>query len=216
MKSLVTTNELNKILRNQLIQQSELAPEMVLNSLSLYGADLDKHLQQICSSATFCGEHNNSNYGAITYYDALCLFELQSANNSDTVSYTDSITEKIIYYRAFVLKVILYGDNSDMIATKIVSRFRSERVRNLLYDDGVYLEEIDSPLSLNEFKNNSMWLRTDFNISIACKIEIPQLAVDDRITKLSELNVILPFRSALFCSQNTLCGEQTILKMNII
>ena len=172
--------ELEKILRESLITQSELLPERVLNSLSLYGTQLDKKLSE-------------TRYGSIEQSDCLTLFELTSRDSTSDVSMTDkedNDDNNITYYKAFRLRVIMYGDDSSDIALKIVARFRTEEIRNHLYEQGVYLERIGDPFILNEYKNETMWLRNDIEIDIAVKFKIAPITTDSDFNNISELNII--------------------------
>lgn len=215
MKTISNINELNKILRNMLIEQSQLTPSMVLSSLSLHGTDLDKHLQQICSLTTLCGEHNNSNYNSIERQDALMLFELESNTMLNDISITTE-DDKLIYYRALVLKVILYGDGSNDIASNTIARLRSEAVREKLYGNGVYLESVSRPNVLNDFKNDTMWLRVDFDINLGCKLVIEQIDTPNTWLSLSELKINKYIPEPLLCSENLVCSTNTIIRKKII
>lgn len=172
--------ELEKILRENLIIQSELKPERVRNSLSIYGTQLDKLLSEEI-------------YGSIEQSDCLLLFELNSRESTSDVSMTeteDNDDNSITYYKAFRLRVILYGDDSSDIALKLVARFRTEEVRSHLYEQGVYLEKISDPFKLNEFKNETMWIRNDIEIDIGCKFKIQPINLDSNFIDITELNII--------------------------
>lgn len=168
--------ELNKVLRNQLILQSELNEKRVVNALSIYGETLDKLLEA-------------SVFDSYASQDTVLLFELVSRDLNSDVSFTDS-NNKIIYNKSYRLKIILYGDSSADVANKLVARFRTQKVRNSLQDLGVYVEKIMEPISLNEFKNGVMWLRNDFSIDISCQFEFSQISDDYDIDRFTKLDII--------------------------
>lgn len=197
IKALANINAINRIMRDTIIAQTELSPEMVLNGLSLYGTDLDKLFEGVT-------------YESIEHDDVLCVFELAGQPmNGNNVGTRNRKTNEIIYYRAFSFRITLYGNNSSEIATRLVSRLRSREVRSALYDSGVYLDSVDNPDVLNEYKNNSMWLRSDINVNIACKLVVPSVHEEDW-DYLSELRIIKEIKTALVCSPGTICGRHTV------
>lgn len=168
-------NQLNKIVREQLIIQSELIPNRVRNALTTYGATLDKLLRK-------------DEYESICECDELMLFELRSRENDADVSMTE-IDDNITYYKSYTIYVILYGDNSATVMNKLISRLRSLPVRQKLYENGVYLEEIKNDISFNEFKNDTIWHRHDVEILISCKMSIAQVSADIDFDNLDRLMI---------------------------
>lgn len=189
--------ELEKYLRNELITQSQLNPKRVLNALSTYGTELDKLLNESDNN-----EEIDETYDAITPCNTTMLFELEAKDSNSNVSMEDNkvndptalicsnslecdgavasdgnptLDTNITYYKMFSLKVIIYGNDSINLASKLVARFRSEATRNKLYADGVYLAEVSEQKTVNEFKNEMMWLRNDITIDIGIKQSIAQL-----------------------------------------
>lgn len=171
-------DDLNKVLRKYLIKQSQLPNKRVLNTLSTYGDTLDKFLN--------CTEVNSYELS-----DVVLLFELISRNNDSDISFTeDDLNDSITYNKSYTLKLILYGNNSSDVANKIVARFRTEKVRNSLYEEGVYIEKIEDPVSFNEFKNKVMWPRNDINILISCEFSFSQIEEDLNMNNLSKIQII--------------------------
>lgn len=169
-------NDINKIIRKQLILQSELSSKYVRNALTTYGVTLDKLL-------------SNQVYDTICPCDALLLFELQTRDNSADVSMTES-DDSITYYRSYNVHIIIYGQNSSNVSTKLIARLRSENVRKMLYDEGIYVELVTNDTSINEYKNDAMWHRHDFDVYISCKLSVVQLSTLEYIEKLNTLNII--------------------------
>ena len=168
--------ELEKILRSEIITQSELDEKRVANSLSIYGETLDKLL-------------NNSIADSYEKTDSVILFELSNRDNPSDISYTDT-EENIIYNKSYRLNLIIYGDSSPDIANKITMRFRTENVRDNLFNEGVYIEEVTDPSSFNEFINDVMWLRTDLSILLTATFKLSQINKSEEFKELSDLKII--------------------------
>lgn len=176
IKAISNIDELNRIIRQQLMLQSELDGSKVLNSVSSYGQNLDKLLQA-------------AEYTSVVPSDNILLFELTTRSSDAEVSYM--MNDKIQYDRAYLIKVIIYGDNSSDIMNKLVGRFRTEKVRYSLQQEGVYLESIDPSGPINEFKNDRMWIRNDCDINIYCRNEIDELNPSDDFESFDALTVIV-------------------------
>lgn len=176
IKAISNIDELNRIIRHQLMLQSELDGSKVLNSVSSYGQNLDKLLQA-------------AEYTSVVPSDNILLFELMTRLSDTEVSYM--MNDKIQYDRAYLIKVIIYGDNSSDIMNKLVGRFRTEKVRYSLQQEGVYLESIDPSGPINEFKNDRMWIRNDCDINIYCRNEIDELNPSDDFESFDGLTVIV-------------------------
>lgn len=155
-------NEVNKIIRNELIKQSGLKGQFVRNITSTYGQDLDMLL-------------SHSNYSSLERDNVCILFEIEE-DDIDQISEEESTNHSSIYCYN-VVKLVIYGNSSDYVAKQLKARFETDKVRDDLINQGVYLSNISNIRSINEFKNNVMWLRTDLDLHIAFKLDIKQ--VDD-------------------------------------
>lgn len=176
MISLSSSEQIESILRSNLIIQSELSAEQVLNSLSIHGEDLDKLFDEQV-------------YVSIDRTDALLLFELQSRQSDSDVSNSDD--DSILTYRSFSLRCIVYGNDSTNVSTKIISRFRTSEVIETLQSQGIYLEQISDADILNEYKNNTMWLRNDFTLDISCKFTISKNSTGQSIDSAKVDKIII-------------------------
>ena len=177
IKTFSSVNELNKVLRQQLILQTELSSSNVRNGLSTYGETLEKLLAK-------------QTYDAYEQEDSFIVFELKTRSNDSDVSYTND-DDSITYDRSYELICYIYGNSSADVANKLVSRLRTEKVRTDLYDSGVYLESVKEPISFNEYKNDMMWLRTDVSIFVSCEFKFAQIVQEDPLARLSELEIIV-------------------------
>lgn len=204
MKSIQTLDELTLALRQMLIQQSELSPDRVLNALSLEGTELDKLLEEQV-------------YESISQNDTTILFQLTALPSESDVSMEEGdkytareqvcsmstisgrntivgdfvIDYSITYYKMYRLAVIMYGLASSDLAAKLIARLRSGNARTNLYSSGIYLEEVSNPTTINEFKNNIMWLRNDFDIDIGVKYNISQISLPETFKTVNTLNIIM-------------------------
>ena len=175
MINISSIKNIEKILRNELIKQLGLDGKYVLNSLSTHGEDLDKLLEK-------------SIYDSYETSDSVCLFELRSRNDGTNVNYVEE-NDLITYYKSFDLYVIIYGDDSTDLATKLSARMNSEKVINDLQTKGIYVEKTSDPERINEFKNDVMWIRNDISINISCKLSVSQVTIDHDL-ELNTLNII--------------------------
>ena len=152
------TNELNKIIRAKIIEQTGLDGKWVRNALSPMGSMLDKN-------------EDDEIYTSIDPTDVLILFELgYRDNNSDFTE--DDGEDNISYYKSYDFNITIYGDEASNTGYSLISKFRTDYVRQTLWDQGVYLESVSSPTSVNEFVNKRIWKRCDFTINIACRMVI--------------------------------------------
>ena len=170
---LQSSNEINKLIRAQLIKQSGLDKSRVINALSIYGETLDKLLE-------------DSVYNSYERSDVVCLFELQS--NDQQVSFDENNTA--VYLRSYEVRVILYGNASDDVATLTVARLRTEKVRQDLYEAGLRLRAVSEPIIVNEFKNGVMWLRTDFSILLDCEFSVKLTEQPIIFDDISDIKII--------------------------
>lgn len=176
MKTLQNVDAIEKVMRAQLIAQSEVNQKFVRNSLSIHGEALEKLLEEQI-------------YSSISTNDAMILFEFRDRLTDSDGSETNE-DGSISYYKSYKLYVIIYGDNSTNIANNIVARFRTEAVRLALRDEGIYLEQISEASKINEYKNETMWLRNDIEIDISCQLSISQITNENYFDKLNSLELI--------------------------
>lgn len=171
-----------KNLRKILSKQAEIDIDRILNAFSIRGPELTKILN---------GEEEMS-YDAT---DCFIIFELNEDVNESNVAIVNN--DNTIDYNAnytFLMKI--YGNSSYYISQKICTRFKTEQVVNELHDLGIYLKGISNPSSVNEFINDTMWLRKDITFNLQVRHNIINLNDDKE-------------------NFNTNCGESG-LKTNLI
>lgn len=172
---MTSSTELTTIIRKYLISQSELNGQLVRDAATQYGAYLDVN------------DHNDV-FVSLAPTQTILFFELKTRDSEANMTETnDDLNETITSINSYQLHIITYGDNSNDVCNKLVARLRTERIRNLLLSEGVYLCRISDITRVNEFKNNVVWQRNDFDIDLSCEFTFTQVAVD---SAYAELNTI--------------------------
>lgn len=170
-----SVNELNKLLRKHLIKQSEIDANNVLNGLSIYGAELEKRIEEQI-------------FASYDVNNVVIVFELKTLDSSNNMSENDD--EDIMLDSSYNMHVIIYGNNSNDVANATVARFRTPKVREEIHNDDIHLVKVTSPQSVNEYVNNTLWLRTDFDIEVSVEMKISQVSKEDDITSIDSINII--------------------------
>ena len=165
---------INTILRAQLIAQSGISAELIRDATTEYGSFLDMN-------------SSGSIFESLTPTNTALLFELKTRESSINMSRTND-NDSITFFRAYQLRVILYGDNSGNVANMLVARFRTEKVRNSLLAKGVYVETVSEPERITEFKNNIVWQRNDIEINVSCEVELTQSSIDADFETFDEIH----------------------------
>lgn len=168
--------ELDKIIRKYLISQSELDSKKVINSLSVRGPDLEV---LIGKNTYFSPDLNTS----------ILLFENENNDTNNNVAVPEEDGTFSIY-QSFRCKVILYGNYSKTLGLILKSRMESEVIRQNLFDEGINIEKVTSPVSLNEFKNETVWIRTDLSIEYSCRMSVQPINELTEMDNISQINII--------------------------
>lgn len=167
----INFEDIDVIIRNQLILQSQLDSNLVKNLASRYGADFSRN-------------ENDSIFDSIAPSEAVLFFMTEKKPTDVDVSMTNE-DSTITQFSSYDIRVSIYGDDSVSISTKVVARFRTGKVRSTLYEKGIHLKSVEESGSLYEFKNEVAWLRSDFIIHIDCEHEIEQIVEDSFIENLN-------------------------------
>lgn len=178
MIQITDVNSLETLLRTMLITQSELQANFVRNAMSLYGTDLDS-------------KETNDIFAALDQTsEVLILFSLESRDSdADMSESSESSDEHIDYYKSFTCKIIIYGAQSTNTAMKLSSRIRTQNVRTSLQQNGIYVESVSNLNRVQEFKNNVIWLRTDFDIDIRVQFKVLPVTTDSSFLVSNQLNI---------------------------
>lgn len=145
-------------LRKAIIEQSDLISDRVLNALSVRGTDLSDIINGVVE--------DNLNID-----NSFILFELLYDDGNDyvVVKNDDNSMASINYFN---LNLHIYGNDSYMTAQKLMSRFRTIDCAEKLYNSGIHFLGITNPTTINEFINDTMWIRQDLTIKIEVAFKI--------------------------------------------
>lgn len=162
IKALGALDDATKILRSEIIAISGVSDELVLNALTSYGADLNRILDEVAQGL----EHSHSN-PEDPRDDLLILFE----NRSDDSS-SDNVFHAGVTYQAYKMHIIIYGDGAEEMAVRIKNGLLLLDEKAKLDHEGVHIASVSNIESMNEFKNETMWQRRDFDISFAFRRDL--------------------------------------------
>ena len=141
--------------REQLIEQTGISGDRILNAASVRGADLTEIL-------------NNTDVLSIKLTDVFMTFDVVEQENEDNViipEEDDTMTALATYN--FILKI--YGNMCHMCAQQIRALFKTSEVATTLRNAGVYIKGIEFPIDQKEFINNTLWPRCDLTLQLQCR-----------------------------------------------
>lgn len=169
----ITFEQIDAIIRQQLILQSDVNEKLIKNLASLYGVSFDKN-------------EVDKIFESISTSEIVIFFITEKSPNENDVSMTND-DSTITQFSSYDVKVIIYGDKAISTTVNLISRLRTSKVRQTLYEKGVHLASIEEEQSIHEFKNNVNWLRSGFTIHINCEHLIRQISDDEIIEKLNTI-----------------------------
>lgn len=167
--------ELEKLLRNMLITQSQLIPNRVLNGNSIRGQDLEKMI-------------DSNIYISYNLSDCVIIFELFTRTSEENISMIKS-NNSLLLYSSYNMHLIIYGNKSEQLAQILKARLESEKNRFDMYNLGIQIEEISNITTINDFKNETIWIRSDFDIDFACCYSIKQVSEFENYETLETINI---------------------------
>ena len=156
----ITYENIIKFLRNEIIKQSQLPSDRVLNALSIRGTNLTKVLNEIIEES-------------YEVDDSFILFELVYVDNGNNVVIPND--EYMTSISNFNFNLHIYGNNSYMVAQKIWTGLRNENAALNLVEQGIHVNGVTFPQTINEFINNTLWIRHDLTIKFEVKFDIPNV-----------------------------------------
>lgn len=166
-------HDVEKIVGNMLVKQSDLDRSRIANAITPRGVDLSK----------FITDNVKLSYDL---HDIVIIFEV-TATDVDGINFTEAESNLIRENAAFEVKVTTYG-NESLAMTKILkARFESEKARADLLEEGLYLIDTSSGQSINEYLNDTMWPRTDWSFRVACEMQIRQIDMMPEISNIDGL-----------------------------
>ncbi len=176
MAEIKSTREIEKILRNAIIENSGVDSNFVRNVITEFSVDLDK-------------DYNSSIFTGLSEEDAVILFELVPDDNLSNMSEDIYNSKNIAYYKYFKLKVIVYGDDAISVAMRVISRLRSAVVRDDLIGQGINIANVSETSEVNEIINGVVWQRSDFSVSVGCKMIIEPVKENYEIEDYTNLSI---------------------------
>lgn len=168
--------ELDKIIRNVLIEQSELNSKRVLNALSVRGQNLSKFITE-------------NSYMSYNLSDIVIIFEISSNQSSKSNVVMEEDDDTITDYSSFYVKILIYGNKSSYIANKLKSRLLSRKVIDNLQYEGIHVETVSNPEPMREWLNETLWIRNDITMEISCRESFEKVSLDYYMNDLSVLQI---------------------------
>lgn len=165
--------QIDKIIREHLILESGIQEEFVRAAHSEYGTDLDKK--------------NGSVFNSIEKSDTVMLFEISSEDSE--MSNSEETSEGLVYHLTFRVQVIMYGDDTLTLSKVLAARLRTQKSRELLHDKGIHLRTVSNPTKIEDFKNDTIWMRNDIEMQIACDMLIDKISDVDKFEQYAETNI---------------------------
>ena len=145
------------ILRDAIIEYTCIDGEFVINALSAYGPDLSKLLNDVQVSI-----HTKGSNPEEKRRDCLIIFEIR--NNADS---SNNMYQQEELYSGYAMHIIIYGECAEEMSKRLKQQLLLLDNKYQLRRNGVHISSISNIESLNEFKNEVMWQRRDFDIYFA-------------------------------------------------
>lgn len=166
-------HDIEKIIANVLVKQSQLDNDRIINGLSVRGPELSKYIQtKVLKSYELT--------------DSVIIFELVMDYNQDT-NFTEYSNNSIRNTMAFHIELTVYGNESINLANILKARLESQKVRAILLEEGIYLSNISNIASLNEYINETMWLRSNMTLNLIAEMNIDEIDKSEDVEDFSEL-----------------------------
>lgn len=167
-------HEIEKVIAAILVQQSELENDRIINGLSIRGPELSKYIQD-----KILHSYNIN--------DSVIIFEL-IMDYDNTLNITEYDEKNIRSNIAAKIELTIYGNESINLANILKARLESEKVRNILLENEIYLSTISNISSLNEYENDTMWLRTNMTLNVIVELQVNEITKSDEIEDIGTLN----------------------------
>ena len=163
IKALESLDDAIVILRSEILSITGFESQFVINALSDYGADLAKVLHDAQESINAQESIKQSSLNPTSPIDdTLILFEPMNDmdSNNNMLLQEDA-------YAAYKLHITIYGDHAEELSIRLKSMLLQIDEKVKLNMSGVQIAKISNIESMNEFKNEVMWQRRDFDIHFA-------------------------------------------------
>ena len=172
----IETKNIEILLRKVLIQNSRVRETRILNALSARGIDLSDII-------------NDTIYDSYSMSDVFILFELIKSLDGDNYI-TEKNDDYMLSINTYTFHIMIYGNKSEECSQYIKSAFKQEEIVSELRDKGIFIRGVSTGESINEFINNSLWRRTDLNITLTTTFEIEKIIKSKYFSENKEENSI--------------------------
>ena len=153
---LSSIDEINKILRKEIIFQSELEERRVVNGYSIHGQDLVTQL-------------NSYLQNSYDPKDSYIVYELHVDGDYTTETDFSGVLTIAAKYK---MHLYVYGNNSTTLSNVLVSRLETDECRLHLQNEGINLISISNISNGTDFINETLYPRTDLDINIYSELQI--------------------------------------------
>ena len=175
MKTISSFHDIEKVVGEALLKQSQLDRAHILNGLSVRGVNLAKYITDTVSLS-------------YDLNDCVLIFEVVPVEN-DNINVTEEIEDDmILQYIYNEVKVVIYGNESYNLATLLKSRLESEKNQYDMFIKGVSLLKSSVCTSITEFINETIYPRADFSFYVVSELHHTQVDTMNQI-KIVETNV---------------------------
>lgn len=148
----INYKEINILLRNTIIENSDIPEKKILNALTTRGTDLSETI-------------NNTQVYSFSANDVFLLFELLKDETKDNFV-TRKDDNSMLVISSYKFHLMIYGNGSDDASKIIRAIFHQSSILNNLRDNGIFVTNISSGESINEFINNTLLLRNDLMLNL--------------------------------------------------
>lgn len=177
----INYEDIIKLLRSSIIENSDIDPNKVLNALSVRGTDL----------SAIIGYTKTYSY---SMKDVFLLFELLKDQNATNNFVTKKDDNNMLTVSSYSFHIMIYGNGSDDYSQIIKSIFHQSQVLNNLRDNGVHITNISSGETIHEFVNNTLLLRNDLILNLETVFESENKQAQEyfnRHSDISDFNIIV-------------------------
>lgn len=155
-----------KTLAAFLDENSGLSTERILNADSIRGTEL---AEMISSTQSYSPTAKNS----------FLLFELIENQNQEMNFLTSgSTSESMMSIQAYDFHLMVYGNSSPTDAQKISLLFKQEDNAIDLREKGIFINGVAPIEAINEFVNNTLYLRRDIFVHLQVRYQFDEIGKD--------------------------------------
>lgn len=173
----INYDDIIRNLRAELLIQTRLENERILNATSVRGPEL---LKTINSSTSTTSPHLENTF---------IIFELKE-NQSDfygATSTSDISMDGIIPYE---LNLKIYGNKCHELSQQILAQFKSPETALNLREKGVWVYGVSRAESINEFINNTVWQRCDMSIKVMTRFSVNKRVIAADTEIVTDITII--------------------------